>query len=239
MIKICQKCETEYSTDNKHRKYCSSECAYADRGGKIETQCEFCGQIFLARRSRLSEGFDKYCGQFCMAQAMVTRTERQCEYCGDTYSIFLSRAKTNRFCSVECKDLARTTRVDRPCDICGEMVSAIPWKLERGWGRYCSKECQGIGSSGENHYNWKGGITPKNVAIRSSQKYLDWRKTVYARDNFACQDCGAKDITLHAHHIFPFAEFPEHRFDVWNGITLCEPCHMKTHFGVNAMETTH
>jgi hypothetical protein len=34
---------------------------------------------------------------------------------------------------------------------------------------------------------------------------------------------------IHAHHVFEFADFPEHRFSLWNGVTLCPYCHMKAH----------
>lgn len=64
-----------------------------------------------------------------------------------------------------------------------------------------------------------------------------WREQVKKRDNYTCQCCGVKqeellrivgDITswLHAHHIKSWAEFPELRFEVSNGITLCWPCHL-------------
>jgi 5-methylcytosine-specific restriction endonuclease McrA len=82
--------------------------------------------------------------------------------------------------------------------------------------------------SGKNCYNWKGGITPINVAIRMSLEYKSWRKSVFERDNYTCVWCKIKGGNLQADHIKPFSLFPELRFDIDNGRTLCKPCHLKT-----------
>lgn len=83
---------------------------------------------------------------------------------------------------------------------------------------------------GKNHPNWKGGLTGINKTIRKSFQYMDWRNAVYARDNYTCQKCGDdKGGNLNAHHIKPFAIYEELRFDISNGITLCENCHDEEH----------
>jgi len=61
---------------------------------------------------------------------------------------------------------------------------------------------------------------------RRSQVYNDWRIKVFERDNFTCQICWNRGCYLEAHHIKSFAQYPELRFDVENGVTLCLPCHM-------------
>lgn len=81
---------------------------------------------------------------------------------------------------------------------------------------------------GKDNHLWKGGITPINKAIRSSSKYKNWRKSVFERDNYTCQECRTRGVYLEADHIKPFAYFPDLRFDLENGRTLCKPCHKLT-----------
>lgn len=80
---------------------------------------------------------------------------------------------------------------------------------------------------GVDNNKWKGGITRVNEKIRRSRKYREWRTAVFTRDNYTCVWCGFKGY-VHADHIKPFAYFPELRFEITNGRTLCVPCHKKT-----------
>lgn len=78
---------------------------------------------------------------------------------------------------------------------------------------------------GERHPQWKGGITPIDKKIRNSIQYRLWREAVFARDNWTCLKCSKRGGDLEAHHIKSFAEYPELRFAIDNGITYCEDCH--------------
>lgn len=92
-----------------------------------------------------------------------------------------------------------------------------------------------ISNSGSNHYNWKGGPKiPKDIKnrIRKLREYKDWRHKVFTRDNYTCQECmirsgNGKEVYLEAHHIKSFADYPELRYLIENGITLCKNCHKK------------
>jgi len=83
---------------------------------------------------------------------------------------------------------------------------------------------------------WKGGAMKnysENQQIRKSPEYLLWRSSVFERDHYTCRFCGArngngKTVRLEADHIKQFALFPELRFAIDNGRTLCVECHRKT-----------
>lgn len=78
------------------------------------------------------------------------------------------------------------------------------------------------------HNFWRGGVTEENKLIRSSSEYKFWRTTVFNRDNYTCQKCGIRGGKLEANHVLPFAYYPDLRFEVLNGETLCKECHKKT-----------
>lgn len=93
----------------------------------------------------------------------------------------------------------------------------------------------------ENHPNWKGGLTNLTFQIRNSEKYSQWRASIFERDLFTCQNCGQIGGKLNVHHKKRFAVILHENNiqiiedallcnELWNldnGITLCEECHNK------------
>lgn len=100
---------------------------------------------------------------------------------------------------------------------------------EKAIGRVISPEVRKrMGSKGSKNPGWIDGRTPIHKAIRNSFEYRLWRESVFKRDDYTCRFCGKRGGTLHADHIKPFAYFPELRFAIDNGRTLCVDCHKKT-----------
>ena len=112
-----------------------------------------------------------------------------------------------------------------------------PW-----WGRHHSAETRRKLSelhSGQGGSNWQGGITPITERARHTVEFRIWREAVFTRDKWTCQQCGRRGGRLHPHHIKSFSKYPELRFDIGNGKTLCEDCHKKTkNFGGKAILET-
>lgn len=84
-------------------------------------------------------------------------------------------------------------------------------------------------TKGANHWNWKGGITPENQRDRNSKEAREWRKNVFSRDDYTCQICHKKGGKINAHHIIPWSENKSLRYELSNGVTLCEKCHKSVH----------
>jgi hypothetical protein len=91
---------------------------------------------------------------------------------------------------------------------------------------------------------WNTGMgigTPLGHSIRRCDKYVEWRTSVFKRDNFKCVQCKAEG-RMHADHIKPFALVCKENkvkslsdalkckelWKVANGRTLCVKCHRKT-----------
>ena len=77
---------------------------------------------------------------------------------------------------------------------------------------------------------FKKGMKPRSLLSKKQERndsaYSEWRRQVWLRDNFkwkiANPDCKGK---IEAHHILGWSLYPELRYQINNGITLCHAHH--------------
>lgn len=79
---------------------------------------------------------------------------------------------------------------------------------------------------GADNPNWGGGRKNRDPE-RNRYQAKAWSKAVKERDG-CCQECGATE-RLHAHHIKGWKDYPDLRYDLENGVTLCHSCHELAH----------
>jgi len=96
---------------------------------------------------------------------------------------------------------------------------------------------------GERHHSYvppEQRVGGEAEQARNSIEYDEWRWAVYKRDKNLCKVCGIRKDPMVAHHLDGFNMFPEKRFDVDNGVTLCDRHHIAFHtnygFGNNTKE---
>lgn len=165
----------------------------------------------------------------------LPKVYRNCLTCGKEFIITgpgrAKRIKTAKFCRPQCRYDFGLSEETKNRIRNSELGEKNPF-----YGRKHTKETiekikeKRALQVGENHPNWKGGITPIKRKLRNSLDYEEWRKSVFERDNYTCQGCGTIGEYLHADHIKSFSDNPELRFEVSNGRTLCVPCHYKITF---------
>jgi hypothetical protein len=93
------------------------------------------------------------------------------------------------------------------------------------------KECRNVKlrTGKPNEGRIKKGNIPWNKGIyttgaKKSRRHDNWSKKVRERDGNKCTRCSATE-NLHAHHVIPWKDNIELRFDINNGLTLCGSCH--------------
>jgi hypothetical protein len=120
----------------------------------------------------------------------------------------------------------RATRVKKRalknCTYCRKTFERVSSFANRAHHSYCSNECF-------RNYLKENRVIPDNITF--SAEYKEWRKKVYIRDQYRCKmpGCNSNSRDIAAHHIYPKKIYPEKKFDINNGITLCRYCHEKTY----------
>ena len=86
--------------------------------------------------------------------------------------------------------------------------------------------------SGEKSRRWIKDRTQLKISRKHSYDtlYREWSSNVKKRDNWKCRitdkNCSGR---LESHHILSWRDYPELRYDINNGITLCHKHHPRKH----------
>ncbi len=85
--------------------------------------------------------------------------------------------------------------------------------------------------SGENSPRWRADLSPREREMRRDYNaQASWRVLVFERDDYTCQKCGDDSGgNLTAHHIEPHYRAKALRWELSNGVTLCDECHRAFH----------
>lgn len=205
--------------------------------------CLVCSTPFQPNLQQLELGHGLYCSRQCHGIAIRKPVDRTCEWCGTPFVTNTARAaqRPGKYCSMPCRLAAvhalgksgsyrRETSLplEVSCAQCGKAVVMIRrvkhYRRNRGV-LYCSPTCSGLARR----------LRPEPDITRrwNNRRYYAWRKAVLKRDAYTCQECGYRcprlGSTLNAHHIKGWSAYPDLRYDVENGVSLCLTCHRDKH----------
>lgn len=146
-----------------------------------------------------------------------------------------SMASKFNYCSIECKRKTSQAKEKVNCIQCDVQFERSKSNyIKYGYGKYCSKKCLNNSKinlfMGNKNPRWKGGITEQNRSERN-RFTLEIRDMVFERDDYTCQLCNVRGVSLQVDHIQSWSEYIELRFSIDNCRTLCEDCHYKITFG--------
>jgi hypothetical protein len=108
------------------------------------------------------------------------------------------------------------------CEICGKEIYRKKYNLEHFSIFFCSWECE------KEHQSIVRRIyDDNNSRWRNRKGYKTWRNSILNRDK-KCLICGSSS-TLVAHHILEACSYIDLIYDINNGATLCQSCHIEVH----------
>ena len=208
--------------------------------------CQQCHKDFPKPKGLANKLWNKrqFCNRVCsdLSRKGVLLTQHQkvvCKVCTGKFTVPPHRINPT-YCSRLCQNRDKIGERagnwqggPKPCIDCGTQDKNIHPKR--------CKKCSVLYRTGKNNPAWKGGITPLVRSLRTCSQYFEWRKVVFARDNYTCTICQDKGY-INADHIKPFRLIVKENnilsveegkkcselWDINNGRTLCVPCHKMT-----------
>ena len=222
---------------------------------RITLTCATCGAEFTRPPSAVKGKELSYCNLTCAGKGyskthssenahQYSRIVIACAQCGKQLSRKPSHAKRsqNHFCNRECMGKWHSANevgnnsphyksAPVPCRHCGTQLLVPPARVNED-GNFCDLDCYGqwltINNTGPDNPFWAGGA----VAYYGPNWHTQ-RQKARERDNHTCQHCGTtRDEAgqeLDVHHMIPFREFGQERYQdanqLSNLITLCRKFH--------------
>jgi len=202
-----------------------------------EFVCQSCEKIFQSKKA-CKNRVPKYCSSICFGKSKIKWSI--CLNCGKQYTRFHDGNRNKYFCSMECTGAYKKGKPlsESHCKALSEakIGKEIPYLhtpevIEKIRQSLIGKPQPWM--RGEKHPRYKnGGINfYERIQAMGRVEYKNWRRSVFSIDNYLCLKCATKGAKINAHHIKSWEDYPESRYDINNGITLCVKCHREIHRG--------
>ncbi len=141
--------------------------------------------------------------------------------CGKSFYVKPSLARV-KCCSISCGQKGRVFTEEHLRKLSISNIGKHNYKRGPAW----NKGLKGF-MAGDKNGRWVSDRTKlSKKQERNDVAYREWRKNVWLRDNFKCKianpDCKGR---IEAHHILGWTKYPELRYELNNGITLCHAHH--------------
>lgn len=160
------------------------------------------------------------------------KIEYQCDNCNNTFKTYwynYTNANKSKgdFCR-ECSLKVHNSGVNNP-----NYGKKLDCGFKKGAENYAA-----INLKGSNNPNYNPNLTnEERLTNRDTIENINWRKSVYQRDDYKCTICG-ESHTLEAHHLNSYTNFKDMRFDINNGVTLCKNHHKDYHLKFGYKDST-
>jgi ribosomal protein L32 len=182
--------------------------------------CKICGKEFGVSNNRVGKAI--YCSMQCYGKSKI----------GKKWEIEVREKLSNTLKGHPCYFVAtgensphwKGGEVILTCKTCGKKFLVRQYRKNEA--KYCSRKCKCDDNL---------GLSPPNERQRKTKEYKLWRRAIFERDDYTCQECGKRGGCLLAHHVKPFSVFPELRLEISNGVTLCKDCHKTKHKGIKKL----
>ena len=232
---ICVTCGKAFQSRQLNTKYCGNACKPQCMSRHVFVKCSVCGKLKSVKSGYATQHEDFYCSKQCGSIGNCQKLKGE------------NNPKYNRQPVV--------------CEVCDKEFSRTPSQIQKYAHRFCSHTCQAQAYrklfKGENNplfgkerhdmrgdKNWSWN--PERTAEQRKKERKEgvnknWRRDVFLKFNYTCQYCGKRgNGDIIAHHIDSYDWCIDKRYDVDNGIVLCEDCHKRFHkaygYGGNTKE---
>ena len=105
----------------------------------LKLRCSQCYQLLA--NAQIKSG-RQFCSRDCKNESQKKRLTLTCKGCHKVFSIHPYLKRQTNYCSVECYHSSTRVKEKRLCRVCWKEFYATGPLIKKGFGIYCSRECQ-------------------------------------------------------------------------------------------------
>lgn len=235
-ICLCSDCGKVYNSESRLKDEAEVKQWFLDHNSELLSQyrgldrpvifrCSECGKTEEYYNFRNIQKVNPECTCKVCSRERANKTHRKDESevkawfrerGSELYSIYKSSTNPIKF---------KCSRCGKPAEYKRGFAS-IKKDNPRCWCKVCNNEML----TGANHPSWNPDLTQEERDKKRYEgpEYRAWTKAVYEKHEYKCAVTGNGGV-LSAHHIFNWAQHPQLRTMIWNGVCLEKELHDNFH----------